>query len=174
MFKFSCSGLVGGWVMDSVGLMRDEAETTSHSYESPVATTYRPAWILAAIYQSNQQKPVCRCAACYLTWLSGSSSAHYCTQTHSPVMIHCLAAYGIKLEPAGKTAARCSWRKFLTYTLLVEIPGWLLFLEGDWRGKCLACFYLVLLCFLILLLFWSRSKNLHWQWTQYDDGLESL
>lgn len=48
-----------------------------------------------------------RCAACYLTWLSGSSSAHYCTQTHSPVMIYCLAAYGITLELSGQTAARC-------------------------------------------------------------------
>lgn len=94
--------------------------------ESPVATTYGPVWILAAIYQSNQQKPVCQCAACYLTWLSDSSSAHYCTQTHRPVMIYCLAAYGIELELSGQLQG-VKWRKFQTNTLSAEIPGSLLF-----------------------------------------------
>lgn len=69
MFKFSGSG--SGWVRDSVthrlDLVRDEG--WEHFVESPVATTYRPAWISAAIYQSHQQKPAGRCAACYLTWL---------------------------------------------------------------------------------------------------------
>lgn len=97
-----------GWVRDSltynVALMQHEGENTSHSCESPVATTCKKAWLKAAIYQSHQQKPAGRC---YLTWLSGSSSGHYCTQTHSPVMMYCLAAYGITLEPSGQTAARC-------------------------------------------------------------------
>lgn len=37
----------------------------------------------------------------------GSSSAHYCTQTHSPAMIYCFTAYGIRLEPSGPPAVRC-------------------------------------------------------------------
>lgn len=101
-----------GWVWDSVTYKVDPMlaagrESTSRSCESPVATAYRPAWIHSAIYQSHQREPAGRCAACYLTWLSGSSSAHCRTQTHSPVMIHCLSAYGITLEPSGQTAARC-------------------------------------------------------------------
>lgn len=114
-----------GWVWDSVTYKVDPMlaagrENTSHSCESPVATTYRPAWIHSAIYQSHQQKPEGRCAACYLTWLSGSSSAHYCTQTHSPVMIYCLSAYGITLEPSGQTAARC----FMEENSAEHTPNW--------------------------------------------------
>lgn len=80
-----------------------------------------------SIYQSHQQKPTGRCAACYLTWLSGSSSAHYSTQTHSPVMIYCLSAYGIMLEPPDQKAARC----FSKESSADKIPGLMLFLRSD-------------------------------------------
>lgn len=101
--------LVLDWcrVTYKVDLIWHESENSSLSCESPVATSYRPARVWAPIYQSHQQKPAGRCAVCYLTWLSGSSSTHYCTQTHSPVMIYCCAAYGITLEPSGQKAARC-------------------------------------------------------------------
>lgn len=72
-------------------------------------------------HSSRSQRANVLPAACYLTWVFGCSSAYYCTQTHSAVMIYCLAAYGITLRPdsskvfhAGKFGLTHSW---------FEIPG---------------------------------------------------
>lgn len=151
-----------GWVWDSVTYKVDPMlaagrENTSHSCESPVATTYRPAWIHSAIYQSHQQKPAGRCAACYLTWLSGSSSAHYCTQTHSPVMIYCLSACGITLEPSSQTAARC----FMEENSAEHTPHWSSWVAAASSGRqmdwifCLFGYFAYF--WFLLFLFWRLS-----------------
>lgn len=96
-FKFSGIGSAHGRVSESMTYkadgMRDEVNI-SHSCESPVATSAaRPPCI------SHSRRSQGRCAACFLTWLCDSSSAQYFTQTHSPVMIYCLAAYSTTLGP---------------------------------------------------------------------------
>ena len=115
----------------------------SHLSSSP----YRPAWIWAAIYQSHQQKPAGRCAACYLTWLSGSSSAHILYTDPQPCydpLFRCIWHY-----TGAVRGDSCSGGKICGRRVLTEISGLLLFLESDRLDICLGFCHLKSILFVM-------------------------
>lgn len=131
MFKFSGIGLAHGRARENVTYKADGMRgelIISHSCESPVATS--AAWPPHISHSSRGQG---RCAACFLTWLCDSSSAQYFTQTHSPVMIYCLAAYGTTLRPDSCKCVTLGGSLWLRYT--DPDSGWItcsfLWQDGD-------------------------------------------
>lgn len=97
IFKFSGVGSVEGCNGD-VGCGGENPPHMSHLLPPAGQCGSRLPFI-----SQSRSSPAGRCAACYLTWLSGSSSAHCCTQSRSPVMIYCLAAYTRGAQLRGVT-----------------------------------------------------------------------